>query len=96
MMDRQSPHVSRQLISIVQQASLRQFDQETWIDNAMTKALTSISDFGTGKYGFRELTLRQMLCDPIVQDLMRADKVSIPDVLNAYDFVGQRRIVLAA
>lgn len=62
----------------------------------MTTALTNLSDISARPYGFKELTLQQMLCDPIVQDLMRADKVSIPDVLNAYDFVGQRRIVLAA
>ncbi len=96
MMDRQNPHVSRQLISIVQQASFQQFDQETWSSTAMTTALTNLSDISARPYGFKELTLQQMLCDPIVQDLMRADKVSIPDVLNAYDFVGQRRIVLAA
>jgi hypothetical protein len=95
-MDRQTPHLSPQLISIVDQASFSQFDQGTWNKNAMKKPLTNISGYGARPFGFKELTLRQMLLDPIVQDLMRADKVSTPDVLKAFGSINYRCAVLAA
>jgi hypothetical protein len=47
-------------------------------------------------YGFRELTLAEMLYDPIVEDLMRSDGVSPSDVKKIFSWRRVRNIVLAA
>jgi hypothetical protein len=52
--------------------------------------------FAGNAYGFRELTLAEMLRDPIVQDLMRSDGVSASDVKRTFDLRSGRKFALAA
>jgi hypothetical protein len=44
----------------------------------------------------KELTVCEMLDDPIVQDLMRSDKISRLDVLSAFKTDDCRKLRLAA
>jgi hypothetical protein len=44
----------------------------------------------------RELTLCEMLDDPIVQDLMRSDRIWRGDVLAAFKLADCRKLPLAA
>jgi hypothetical protein len=52
--------------------------------------------FAGNAYGFRELTLMEMLLDPIVQDLMRSDGVSPSDVKKIFCRRRVRNLALAA
>ena len=52
--------------------------------------------FAGNAYGFRELTLADMLRDPIIQDLMRSDRVSAADIRKVFSGRGVRRLALAA
>jgi hypothetical protein len=47
-------------------------------------------------YGFRELTLAEMLRDPIVQDLMRNDGISPPRVKKIFSQRRVQNLALAA
>jgi hypothetical protein len=47
-------------------------------------------------FGFRELTLAQMLGDPIVRDLMRSDRVSPLDIRKILSGRGSLNLALAA
>jgi hypothetical protein len=61
------------------------------------KPVSSFDDFSMGKtYGFRELTLAEMLGDPIVRDLMRSDRVTSSDIRKILGGRGARRFALAA
>jgi hypothetical protein len=61
------------------------------------KPFFSFDDFSLGKtYGFKELTLADMLGDPIVQDLMRSDRVTPSDVRKVFSGRGRRSFALAA
>lgn len=54
-------------------------------------------DFSMGKtYGFKELSLADMLRDPIVQDLMRSDGVSRADLRRLLSSRQPRNLALAA
>lgn len=44
----------------------------------------------------RELTLCEMLDDPIVQDVMRSDRIWRGDVLAAFNLANCRKLPLAA
>ena len=52
--------------------------------------------FAGNAYGFRELTLAEMLGDPIVRDLMRSDHVSPSDIRKIFSGQGGRNFALAA
>ena len=53
--------------------------------------------FSLGKtYGFKELTLAEMLRDPVVQDLMRSDYVTSSDIRKIFNGRSVRRLALAA
>ena len=52
--------------------------------------------FAGNAYGFRELTLAEMLRDPIVQDLMRSDGVSRSEVRRLLSSRRPRNLALAA
>lgn len=61
------------------------------------KLFSSFDDFSMGKtYGFKELTLVEMLRDPIVQDLMRSDGVSPSDLRRLLSSRRPRNLALAA
>ena len=61
------------------------------------KPFSSFDDFSMGKtYGFKELTLADMLGDPIVQDLMRSDGVSPSDLRRILSSRRPRNLALAA
>lgn len=61
------------------------------------KPVSSFDGFAMGKtYGFRELTLADMLRDPIVQDLMRSDGVSCSDVQRVFSVRRPQNLALAA
>ncbi len=62
----------------------------------MTPASHSGESFAGTSYGFRELTLADMLRDPIVQDLMRSDGVSCSDVRRVFSLRRLQNLVLAA
>jgi hypothetical protein len=46
--------------------------------------------------GFAELTLREMLRDPIVLDLMKSDGVTRGDVVGSFKSEGRKKFRLAA
>jgi hypothetical protein len=46
--------------------------------------------------GFAELTLREMLRDPIVLDLMKSDGITRGDVLGAFKCESRKKFRLAA
>jgi hypothetical protein len=59
--------------------------------------ISSFDDFSMGKtFGFKELTLAEMLRDPIVQDLMRSDGVSPSDLRRILSPRRPRNLALAA
>jgi hypothetical protein len=61
------------------------------------KPVSILDDFSMGKtYGFKELTLAEMLRDPIVQDLMRSDGVSRSEVRHIFSLRRLRKLALAA
>ena len=61
------------------------------------KPVSSFDDFSMGKtYGFKELTLEDMLRDPIVQDLMRSDDVTCSDLRRILSSKRPRNLALAA
>lgn len=52
--------------------------------------------FPANAYGFRELTLAELLSDPIVRDLMRSDRVSPSDIKRIFSGRGSLNLALAA
>jgi len=59
--------------------------------------ISHFDEFSLGKtYGFKELTLAEMLRDPIVQDLMRSDGVSPSDLRRILSSRQPRNLALAA
>ena len=61
------------------------------------KPISHFDEFSMGKtYGFKELTLVEMLGDPIVQDLMRSDCVSPSDLRRLSSARRPRNLALAA
>ncbi len=59
--------------------------------------ISYFDDFSMGKtYGFKELTLADMLRDPIVQDLMRSDGVTRSDLRRLLSLRRPRNLALAA
>jgi hypothetical protein len=67
------------------------------VEQFAVKPIFLFDDFSMGKtYGFKELTLADMLRDPIVQNLMRSDGVSPSDVRQAFSLRRLRNLDLAA
>ena len=62
----------------------------------MTPASRFDESFARNAYGFRELTLAEMLDDPIVRDLMRSDGVSRSEVRRLFSLKRLRNLALAA
>lgn len=59
--------------------------------------ISHFNEFSMSKTnGFKELTLADMLRDPIVQDLMRSDCVTSSDIRKIFNGRSVRRLALAA
>jgi hypothetical protein len=92
-------HVSPQHLSIVAGCD---FTHHHMHDYMMRKSfdMKPVSHFDEPfaghAYGFRELTLADMLRDPIVQDLMRSDGVSRSDLRRILNSRHPRNLALAA
>lgn len=88
-------HVSPQHLSIV---AGRDFTHHYMMRKSFDMKPVSHVDepFAGHAYGFRELTLADMLRDPIVQDLMRSDGVSRSDLRRILSSRQPRNLALAA
>jgi hypothetical protein len=67
------------------------------VEQFAMKPISLFDEFSMGKtYGFKELTLAEMLRDPIIRDLMRSDGVSPSDVRRIFSPRRLRNLGLAA
>ena len=92
-------HVSPQHLSIVGDPEFAHLHVDGWMMRTPfdMKSPTQFSDsFQANAYGFRELTLAEMLGDPIVRDLMRSDRVSASDIKRIFSGRGNSNFAYAA